>query len=146
MFPSNKCSLVFSLFGISWVMPGTVVQLLACWQGRIRSHQGVKAQKATPLSVLKTIWRERNIRTFDGVERPHIIKPSFLRSFFDWMEQAAALLDPLWIYRFFESQCVIISPSWYTVCVFQQSFDQIHCFYLFIYFLLVNKSFIAEKE
>ena len=31
-------SMVFTLFGIHWVMPKTVVELLACWQGKFGRH------------------------------------------------------------------------------------------------------------
>ena len=31
-------SMVLSLFGVSWVMPKSVVELLACWQGRFGHH------------------------------------------------------------------------------------------------------------
>uniref|UniRef100_A0A2N9IIR1 Uncharacterized protein n=1 Tax=Fagus sylvatica TaxID=28930 RepID=A0A2N9IIR1_FAGSY len=34
--------MVFSLFGVSWVMPRSVVELLGSWQGRVgRSESGV---------------------------------------------------------------------------------------------------------
>ena len=33
--------MVFGLFGVCWVMPMSVVELLACWQGRFdRHHNG----------------------------------------------------------------------------------------------------------
>ena len=31
-------AMVFGLFGISWVMPKSAVELLACWQGRFGHH------------------------------------------------------------------------------------------------------------
>ena len=31
-------SLLFSLFGISWVTPKTMVEILACWQGKFGHH------------------------------------------------------------------------------------------------------------
>ena len=31
-------SMVLGLFGLSWVMPQSVVGLLACWQGRFVHH------------------------------------------------------------------------------------------------------------
>ena len=35
-------TMVFTLFGIYWVMPKTLVDLLACWQGKFgRHHNGV---------------------------------------------------------------------------------------------------------
>ena len=32
-------SMVFTLFGIHWAMPKTVVELLACWQGNFGHHR-----------------------------------------------------------------------------------------------------------
>jgi len=32
-------SMVFTLFGIYWVKPKTVVEFLACWQGKFGSHR-----------------------------------------------------------------------------------------------------------
>ena len=32
-------SMMFGLFGVCWVILKTVVELLACWQGRFRHHQ-----------------------------------------------------------------------------------------------------------
>lgn len=51
--PSDLWSLVFSLFGVFWVMLETVAQC-SCWQGRIQSKRGVKAWKIVPLCVLWT--------------------------------------------------------------------------------------------
>lgn len=72
-------SLVFALFGVSWIMPKMVVQILACWQGKFHNNSGVRVWKAAALCILWTIGRERNSRTFDGVERPIlVIKQSML--------------------------------------------------------------------
>ena len=32
-------AMVFRLFGVSWVMPQSVVGLLVCWQGKFGHHQ-----------------------------------------------------------------------------------------------------------
>ena len=58
-------AMVFSLFGIHWVMPKTVVDLLAFWQGNFGQHwNGV--------IWMWCIWRKRRI----GVLR--ILKGQFL--------------------------------------------------------------------
>ena len=31
-------AMVFRLFGVSWVMPQSIVGLLACWQGKFGCH------------------------------------------------------------------------------------------------------------
>ena len=36
------CALVFSLSEVKWVMPKTVVNLLACWKGSVVRLQGLK--------------------------------------------------------------------------------------------------------
>ena len=38
-FAFDLGSFVFSLFGISWVMPKQVVELLACWFRGVRRHR-----------------------------------------------------------------------------------------------------------
>ena len=43
---------MFSLFGESWVMPKSVVQMLVCWHGRFHNHRGAKAWKAAPLFIM----------------------------------------------------------------------------------------------
>uniref|UniRef100_A0A2N9EY67 Anaphase-promoting complex subunit 5 n=1 Tax=Fagus sylvatica TaxID=28930 RepID=A0A2N9EY67_FAGSY len=39
---------VLSLFGMDWVMPRRVVDLLACWQGKLGKHQNIEIWKAIP--------------------------------------------------------------------------------------------------
>jgi len=48
-------AIAFALFGVSLVMPNTVVQILASWQGWFPMHRGVRTWKATPLFSLWTI-------------------------------------------------------------------------------------------
>ena len=60
--------MVFSLFGIQWVMPKRVVELLACWQGRLGQHRNRVIWSAIPRCVMWYLWRERNARTFEGCE------------------------------------------------------------------------------
>ena len=59
-------SMVFGLFGVSWVMPQSVVGLLACWQGRFSRH--------------------RNSRCFEDKERSILdLKLFFFRILMDWL-------------------------------------------------------------
>ena len=41
-------SMVFVLFGVSWVMPSSVLELLACWQGRFGRHCSSEFWNAIP--------------------------------------------------------------------------------------------------
>jgi hypothetical protein len=77
---------VLSLFGMHWVMPRRVVDLLDCWQGRLGWHQNIEIWKAIPHCLMWCIWRERNERTFEDSERNILaLKTMFFRTLFDWM-------------------------------------------------------------
>jgi hypothetical protein len=64
------CSFVFALFGVIWVMPKTVQQMLERWQRRHIIITELRFGKKFRC-VLWTIRRKRNRRTFDSVEHPN---------------------------------------------------------------------------
>ena len=55
------------LFGVQWVMPRRVVDLLAGWTGRCGKFRGGNCWKAIPLCLMWIIWCERNNRAFEGI-------------------------------------------------------------------------------
>ena len=57
--------MVFGLFGVCSVMPMSVVELLACWQGRFGRHRNGYIWIAVPLCLMWCIWKERNSRCFE---------------------------------------------------------------------------------
>ena len=79
-------SVVFILFGIHWVMPRTVVDQLACWQGKLGRHHNEAVWKAVPHCSMWCIWWERNNRSFEDLERnlPEL-KLFFSRTLLDLM-------------------------------------------------------------
>uniref|UniRef100_A0A2N9IA09 Reverse transcriptase zinc-binding domain-containing protein n=1 Tax=Fagus sylvatica TaxID=28930 RepID=A0A2N9IA09_FAGSY len=62
-------SMVLILFGITWVMPRGVVDLLNCWHGPRSKSEAGKIWKMTPHCLMWCIWQERNDRTFNGEEK-----------------------------------------------------------------------------
>jgi hypothetical protein len=52
--------LVFSMFGLRWVMPCHVVDLLACWTGQNRRSRSDAIWALIPHCLMWIIWRERN--------------------------------------------------------------------------------------
>ena len=82
---SELWDMVFGLFGVSWVMPLSVVGLFACWQGRFGRHRNRDIWKVVPLCLMWCIWKERNSRCFEDIERSMPdLKLLFLRTLFDW--------------------------------------------------------------
>ena len=82
---SELWDMVFGLFGVSWVMPLSVVGLFACWQGRFGCHRNGVIWKVVLLCLMWCFWKERNSRCFEDTERamPEL-KLLFIRTFLDW--------------------------------------------------------------
>ena len=89
---SELWSLVFSIFGVEWVMPGSVRNLFACWNQVTRRGSKGLVWKMTPLCLFWCIWRERNLRAFEDLENSLIfLKNSFLSSLFMWSRREISL-------------------------------------------------------
>ena len=52
--------MVFALFGVHWVMPWRVIDLIAFWQGHFGRHRLSAIWKCIPICLMWCIWRERN--------------------------------------------------------------------------------------
>jgi hypothetical protein len=61
-------SYIFSLFGIEWVMPQTVLELLTSWGVSVGYGRAKEAWRLAPLCLLWCIWWERNARLSEDVE------------------------------------------------------------------------------
>jgi len=58
----------YRLFGVEWVMPSSVVDLLSAWGTLLVRGPVHRIWKQVHLCVLWGLWRERNSRLFDDVE------------------------------------------------------------------------------
>ena len=66
---SELWDMVFGLFEVCWVMPMFVVGVFACWQGRSSRHHNGDIWKVVPLCLIGCIWKERNSKCFEDIER-----------------------------------------------------------------------------
>ncbi|RVW42464.1 putative ribonuclease H protein [Vitis vinifera] len=91
--------LIFSLFGVQWVMHSSVKRNLLGWHGSFVGKKREKAWRAAPLCLMWTIWKERNRRAFNDIERnDQDIKSIFLYTFVNWVrvyieEHTLSLID-----------------------------------------------------
>ena len=102
-------------FGIHWVMPRSVVELLACWSNKFNKLRSKVLWRMIPHCLMWVIWRERNTCIFDGNERSiHALKLFFFQTLFDWANATGvftfiSLLDMLdfctFIVTFFFPRC-----------------------------------------
>ena len=78
--------MVLGLFGVSWVMPQSVLGLLVCWQGRFGCHRNDYIWSIVPHCLMWCLWRERNSRCFEDIERSiPDLKLLFFRTLLDWL-------------------------------------------------------------
>jgi hypothetical protein len=80
-------NLVCCLFGVSWVMPRGVVDLLLCWNGSLGNREASKIWKMIPHCIMWCLWGERNSRIFNGEESSiPALKFRFLLALFEWLK------------------------------------------------------------
>jgi hypothetical protein len=79
-------SFMFSLFGVEWVMPQTVLDLLTTWGASFGHGLAKKAWRLVPHCVLWSIWQERNARLFEDVETVMVVlRKCVLNTLFLWL-------------------------------------------------------------
>ena len=83
---SDLWSMILVLFGVSWVMPKFVVELLARWQGHFGRNQNGHIWMIIPHCLMWCIWWERNGRSFEDTKSslPNL-KLFFFKILLDWL-------------------------------------------------------------
>jgi hypothetical protein len=79
-------SYVLTLFGVEWVMPRTVFELLNSWGAALGGGHAIEAWRLAPLCLLWCIWRERNARLFEDVETSMVeLRKRLLNTLYFWI-------------------------------------------------------------
>jgi hypothetical protein len=75
---------VFLTFRVHWVLPRQVADLLFGWHNWFGKHHS-HIWNLSPLCLMWTVWRERNLRTFEDLSSsPDQLLGTFVTSLFDW--------------------------------------------------------------
>ena len=78
-------SMVFCLFGICWMMPQRVLDLLDCWSCNFRRHCNIVIWRMVPHCLMWCIWQEWNARSFEGHEQSILeFKSFFFFTLLEW--------------------------------------------------------------
>ena len=73
-------SMVLALFGVSWVMPHTVLGLLGCWQGSFGCHRNGYIWSIVPHGLMWCFWRREIVVVLK------ILRDLFRTSSFSFLE------------------------------------------------------------
>jgi hypothetical protein len=79
-------SYILVLFGVEWVMPRTVLELLTSLGASIGYGRAKEAWRLAPLCLLWCIWRKRNVRFFEDVETSMVeLQKHLLNMLYIWI-------------------------------------------------------------
>ena len=94
--------LLFTLVGVSWVLPSSVRETLLSWHGSFVSKKRKKVWRAAPLHIFWTVWKTRNRLAFKDDELSiQRLKYSFLLSL--WSEAKLFIVEcPLTMVNFID--------------------------------------------
>ena len=88
----NLWDLVFSLFGVNWVLPFTVRDTLLSWYVSFKDKKYRKVWRAVPLCLFWMVWKERNRIVFDNeVLSIQRLKNSFVCNLLSWAKSSIAV-------------------------------------------------------
>ena len=128
---SELWCMVFKLLGASWVIPKSVVDLIASYKGYFHRHQDIVIWKAIPHCLKWWIRQEQNAQCFEDSERylPDI-KLFFFKMLFEWM-------------------LVVGSPSLCSLSNFVDIcnlWDWLYISCILGYLLSINKIYLSKKH
>ena len=79
-------SFVFITFGVSWVIPRSIPDLLFGWWNWLGKHSS-QIWNLVLLCILQCFWKERNQRTFEDLDKSgDQMRTSFSGILFDWSQ------------------------------------------------------------
>jgi len=79
---------ILQLFGVEWVTPGSVKDMLGSWRGQKGNRTLIPIWHMAPLCLMWCIWRERNARCFEDCETGLLnLKRKMLQTLFMWREK-----------------------------------------------------------
>jgi len=77
---------ILTLYGVEWVMPRTVLELLTSWGALVGYGPANEACQLVHLCLMWCIWRERNTRVFEDVETSMVeIRKRLFNTLYIWI-------------------------------------------------------------
>ena len=95
-------NLLFSLFGVAWILSCTVKETLIGWHGAFVGKARQKARQITPLCIFWSVWEEINLLAFGNEELSlQRLKYSFVCNIWSWVRMSV-VLSPSSLVSFFD--------------------------------------------
>jgi hypothetical protein len=75
----------FHLFGIVWIMPRRVREMLVSWGGQMGNRNALEMWRLAPLCLMWCIWRGQNAMNFKNWENHDVELKKMLQSLYTWI-------------------------------------------------------------
>lgn len=73
------------LFGVTWLMPNSIIAMLASWKGKLGNHRSGKLWTTALSCLMCCLWKEWNLCTFEGKKLPlPNLKFLFPKMLYNW--------------------------------------------------------------
>jgi hypothetical protein len=83
---------ILQMFGVEWVMPRSVKDMLGSWRGQKGNRTLIPIWRMAPLCLMWCVWREQNARCFEDCETDLMnLKKMMLQTLFMWREKKFSL-------------------------------------------------------
>jgi hypothetical protein len=117
---------ILTLFGVEWVMPRRVLELLTSWGASFGYGLANEVWRLVLLYLMWCIWRERNAQHFEGVETSMLeLHKRLLNTLYIWIVAHHSLSVFIYadFFKFFFFFCsFLLGVLLYTSCVLELRF------------------------
>jgi hypothetical protein len=82
------------LFGVAWVMPQSVNEMLGSWRGKMGNRLLVPIWRMAPLYLIWCLWKKRNAHSFEDCETSSLnLKKLATQTLFTWRVTLHSMSD-----------------------------------------------------
>jgi hypothetical protein len=94
MVATKLWSMILQLFGVGWVMPRSVIEMLGSWTGQRGSRLLVLICRMVLLCLMWCLWKEQNVRSFEDCETGSLnLKKLIIQTLFTWRVTLQSISD-----------------------------------------------------
>jgi len=92
MVATELWSTILHLFGVVWVMPRSVKDMLESWRGQKGNRTLIMIWRMGPLCLMCCVWREWSARCFEDCETGLMnLKKLVMQTLFMWREKLQSM-------------------------------------------------------
>jgi hypothetical protein len=94
MVTTELWSIILQLFGVVWLIPRSVIEMLGSWRGQKDNRVMVPIWRMAPLCLMWCLWKEHNAHSFEACETGLLnLKKLVIQILFRWRVTLHSMSD-----------------------------------------------------